>query len=80
MPSVTGYYNGPGQGANNFYVDIIICKWELNSISTRAFDDCSRAGALYTLDSMKYIPYFQTTPTNDSAMINKYISFSADER
>jgi hypothetical protein len=61
-------------------VDIIICKWESKSTSTRAVYDCSRAGAFYSLDSMKYIPHFQTTPTNDSAMINKYISFSAGER
>ena len=80
MPSVTGYYNGPGQGANNYFVDIIICNWEMDSTSTRAFYDCSRAGSSYSLDSIKYIPYFQTTPTNDSAMINKYISFSAGER
>lgn len=76
MPSVSGYYNGPGQGANNYFVDIIICKWEMDSTSTRAFNDSSTAGSSYCLDSMKYIPYFQTYPTNDSAMINKYISFS----
>ncbi len=80
MPSVTGYYNGNGNGANNYYMDIIICKWELNSTSARAFYDCSRAGAFYSLDSQTYIPLFQTTPTNDLAMINKYIGFSAGER
>jgi hypothetical protein len=85
FPSVTGYYNGNGNGANNYYVDIIICKWVFNGVdyndrSTTAKSDCSKAGTSYSLESQTYISYFQTNPTNDSAMINKYISSSACER
>ena len=85
FPSVTGYYNGPGGGANNYYVDIIICKWVFNGVDyndrcTTAKSDCSKAGASYSLESQTYISDLQTTPTNDSAMINKYISSSARER
>ncbi len=81
FPSVTGYYNGPGGGANNYYVDIIICKWVFNGVdyndtSRTANIDCSKVG-YYALDSQTYIILFQTTPTNDLAMINKYINSSA---
>jgi hypothetical protein len=80
FPSVTGFHDGPGKsGKNNYYVDIIICKWEFNGVdyndrSTTASSDCSKAGILYTLDSQTDIPSFKTQ--NDQAMINKYISFS----
>ncbi len=79
FPSVTGYHDSHGGGPNNdYYVDVIICKWEFNGVgyndrSTTASSDCSKAGTSYTLDSQTQIPYFRT---NDSAMVNKYISSS----
>ena len=77
LPSVTGFHDGSGQGANDYYLDIIICKWEFSSTILRAYYDCPRAGPSYILDVKDYINFIQTTPTNDQAMITKYMRSSA---
>ena len=65
FPSVTGCYDGNGLSASrNYYVDLIICKWEFNMIgyndtSSKASTDCSSAGTNYTLDSKTKFQCFQ---------------------
>jgi hypothetical protein len=75
MPSITGRYTMGSSG----YADIIICKWVTNGVdyfdtSAKATSDCSKAGTSYGLWSTGYLQTYQTTPTNDQAMIKKYIS------
>jgi len=72
MPSVTG--------KNTFgYRDTIICKWQVNGVDhydteTQADNDCKNIGYSYgPLFSTGYIQTYQKTPTNDQAMIIKYI-------
>ncbi len=81
FPSVTSYHDGNGNGPNDYYVDITICKWVFNGVdyndrSTTAGTDCSKAGTSYTLDYQTQIPFFKTTPINFLGMVNKYISSS----
>ena len=75
MPSVTAYNNN-----KELFRDIIICKWQINGIDhydtqIQAITDCIKIG--YSLWTTGYIPHFQTTPTNDQAMLTKYIDSSA---
>ena len=71
MPSVTG--------KKTFgYYDIIICKWEINGVDhydnvTQANTDCKNMNYSSGLGSTGYITYYQTTPTNDQAMLTKYL-------
>ena len=73
MPSVTGHIV--------VYVDIIICKWEINGVDhydthTQGNTNCTNIGYSLGLWSTGFIPNYQTTPTNDKAMLKKYIDSS----
>ena len=78
MPGVTGYYT-----ISIFmkgYADIIICKWQINGIDhydtqTQADNDCTKIG-YSNIWSTGYITLYRTTPTNDQAMLTKYIDSS----
>ena len=86
MPSVTGYYKITktvpfiGTVTTSGYEDIIICKWDINGVDhygteAQATADCNTFG--YSgLWSTVAIQTFQTNPTNDQAMLNKYIDSS----
>ena len=83
MPSVTGSYTGGYTGGiitfMDTYWDIIICKWHINGVDhydtqTQATTDCTKIG--YWLWSTGWIQYYRITPTNDQAMITKYIDSS----
>ena len=83
MPSVTGYYyyNILYFG----YADIIICKWEINGVDhydtkTQADTDCAHIGYSLGLGSTSYVSLFKTTPTNDQAMLIKYLDSSVGAR
>ena len=74
MPNVTGYWS-------HEYYDNIICKWEINGVDhydtkTQANTDCKKIGYSTGLTSTGYIPDYRTTPTNDQAMLTKYIDSS----
>jgi len=76
MPSITGRYT---MSFSSGYADIIICKWVTNGIDhfdtySKATSDCSKAGSSYALWSTGYLQTYQSTPTNDQAMIKKYMS------
>ena len=77
MPSVTGN--------REFYEDIIICKWEINGVDhydteAQAITDCQTIGYSKWLWSTGLIPNYRTTPTNDQAMLTKYIDSSVRGR
>ena len=76
MPSVTGYNTNTSLSR-----DIIICKWQISGVDhydniTQADNDCKNISYSEGLWSTGNIPYFQKTPTNDSAMLTKYIDSS----
>ena len=80
MPNVTGNYFGNNGGQQKFYMDVIICKWESNSVDhydtqVQASNGCTSIG--YSLGSTGYTQKFQSSPTDDVSMINKYIESSA---
>ena len=74
MPSVTGnMWSG--------YYETIICKWQINGVDhydtqTQAINDCFKIGNSSGLWSTGFIPNYRTTPTNDQAMLTKYVDFS----
>jgi hypothetical protein len=82
MPSVTGYYKITAFGfTTSGYMDIIICKREINGVDhydteTKADNDCKNIGHSLGLWTTSLISTYQTTPTNDQAMLNKYIDLS----
>ena len=76
MHSVTSYNTDL-----KLYRDIIICKWEINGgdhydTHTQADTDCKNISYSWGLWSTSYITLYQTTPTNDQAMLTKYIDSS----
>ena len=76
MPSVTGYRSFGG-----VYHDTIICKWQINGVDhydtqTQADTDCKNIGYSSGLWSTSFITLYRTTPTNDQAMLTKYIDSS----
>ena len=84
MPSVTGYYTITvtlpfiGTVTKSGYADIIICKWQINVVDhydtqTQATTDCTKIGYSSGLGSTGHITLYQTTPTNDQAMLTKYL-------
>ena len=80
MPNVNAYNIGNNGGQQKFYMDVIICKWESNGLDhydtqAQATADCMSIG--YSLGSTGYTQNFQTTPTDDLSMVNKYIKSSA---
>ena len=90
MPSVTGYYTITvtlpiiGTVTKSGYADIIICKWQINGVDhydteVQADTDCGNIGynGSPKLFSTGYISkIYRATPTNDQAMITKYIDSS----
>ena len=80
MPSVTAS-NSSISVTTLLCSEIIICKWEINGVDhyyneTQATTDCTNIGYSLGLWSTGYIPTYRTTPTNDSAMLTKYIDSS----
>ena len=78
MPSVTAYYTLISEKG---YYDIIICKWDIKGVDhydtkAQANTDCKTIGYSTGLTSTGYIPGYRTTPTNDQAMLTKYIDSS----
>jgi hypothetical protein len=86
LSSVTGYYRVIilGFTVKNGHEDIIICKWESNGVDhydtrSTATSNCKNIG-FPNLWSTGYITSYQTTPTNDRAMIIKYKGSTARSR
>ena len=80
MPNVTAYNIGNNGAQHKFYMDVIICKWESNSVDhydtqAQASNGCTSISN--SLGSTGYTQKFQSSPTDDVSMINKYIESSA---